>query len=269
MSISSLDTYKNLLRTSRDVNNFNIATITSVAGRPFDLWAAIVPTGTTPTSPVQLFSSSTGAIGQANAEGGLENFIIGARFSALNPGTYLICDRLSHQGGLSGNASGVLQTLNLPTAPLPRYTDGKGVMAGLTINTAVGTTLTSVSAEYTNELGVSARNTPLTGIGSTGFNNLRRFIFLPLQEGDFGVRSIESIRTTASTGTQGNIGVVLFKPLYVICVEAGSGVVSGGFITGFTSGGIPKIENDACLFLINISMFTSPLGSGALIIVES
>jgi hypothetical protein len=210
-----------------------------------------------------------GAIGPRDAGSGLQNSIVGYRLSALNPGTYIICDRLAHSGGLSGTTTGA-QTTNLPTPTLTRHTSGVGVMIGLTIYTAIGNTATTVSATYTNQGGTGSRVTPLVQIGATGFNATNRMIVLPLQSGDSGVRDVANVTLTATTGTAGNFGVTLFKPLYAICVDASSGVLSAaGFITGNTCGGIAKIEDDACLFPVVMSQSTQPIGSGALVLEEN
>lgn len=268
MAVSSLNEYRTLLGVSRDINNINIGTATVVAGRTYDMFRLILPAGANASTPVAPDRSTLGAVGQENAGAGLDNFILGARFNSLSPGVYIVCDRLSHQGGLSGNFVGQ-QTTNLPTAALTRYTDGEGVAVGLSIQTAIGTTASSAIIEYTNSLGVTGVSSVACTIGSASHNALNRFIQLPLAPGDTGVRSVEKFFLVSSTTTLGNISVVLYKPLYVICVEAMSGVMSGGFITGYTSGGIPKIENNACLFLIAVSTSTNPIGSGALLIGEA
>ncbi|MGA1350948.1 MAG: hypothetical protein ACO31B_07405 [Burkholderiaceae bacterium] len=142
-------------------------------------------------------------------------------------------------------------------------------MLGITIYTAVGSTATTITATYTNQAGTGSRVTPTVVFGGTGFREVDRLFLLPLQEGDTGVRSVESVTIAASTGTAGNFGVTLFRPLYVLCNDELSGVISTGFITGKNAGGVPVIENDACLFVIAISQSTSAAGSGALIIAEN
>ena len=75
---------------------------------------------------------------------------------------------------------------------------------------------------------------------------------------------------SGSTGSIGNFGVTLFKPLYAICVSDTSGVLSAaGFITGNTAGGIAKIEDGACLFPISIMASTSATGAGAILLEEN
>jgi len=268
MAIADLDAYKIALDSGREVVALNISSVTTFAGRAHDLWRVSSPLGAIPTSAVVPDTNTLGALGQRDAGGGLQNSILGYRLFARNPGVYLICDRLAHSGGLSGTTTGE-QTTNLPTPTLTRHTSGVGVMIGLTIYTAIGTTATTVSARYTNQGGTGSRTTPLVQMGATGFRDATRMILLPLQGGDSGVQSVEGVTLTATTGTIGNFGVTLFKPLFVICVESLSGVSSGGFITGLSAGGIPAVENGACLFPISINASTNAACSGTLILDEN
>ena len=103
---------------------------------------------------------------------------------------------------------------------LPRYTDGDGVQI-MAVEVAAQVGGSTFFVTYTNSDGVAGRQTPTvtcntqvtTGtiitsaaatLGSAG-------PFLPLQSGDSGVRSIESI--TFLTGDVGLITLVLVKPL--------------------------------------------------------
>lgn len=270
MPIASLAAFRTGLTSGREIISANVNSVTVVAGRPFDLWVPSAPAGVAPSAAVVPTNNTIGALGQRDAGASLQNSILGYRLSALNPGVYLVCDRLSHQGGLSGTVFGAPgQTTNLPTAALTRYTGGEGVMLGLTIYSAVGGTATTVTASYTNQAGAGSRTTVATQFGGAGFNNQHRMIMLPLQDGDTGVRSVQSVTLAASTTTAGNFGVTLFRPLYVLCVESTSGVSSGGFVSGLSAGGIPVAENGACLFLMSISAGANAACAGTLILEEN
>ena len=130
-------------------------------------------------------------------------------------GSYIVADRLSHQGGLSGIVT-TPQTTNLPTAALTRYTSGVGVMAALEITTIVGTTATTVSVSYTNSAGVAGRTSPAVTFGGTNDRQTAQVQLVPLQAGDVGVRSVESVTLAATTGSAGAFGVTLYKPLIAL-----------------------------------------------------
>lgn len=267
MAIVTLDQFKAELSSQREIISVNCTTLTTVAGRTYDTWRTSAPLGTVPTASVVPTNNTLGALGQRTPSSG-QLSLTGARFSSLNPGNYIICDRLCHSGGLSGVTTGA-QTTNLPSAAITRGT-GVGVMIGLTIYTQIGTTATTVTASYTNITPTAGRTTTAVQIGGTGFREANRMILLPYQAGDIGVNSVESVTLAATTGTAGVIGVTLFRPLFVICVSDTTGVMSaGGFISGNTFGGIPAIPDGACLFAMSIMAGTNSIGSGALLLSEN
>jgi hypothetical protein len=139
------------------------------------------------------------------------------------------------------------------TISLSRYTSGEGVYIGITIYTAVGSTATTLNVSYTNSQGTSGR-TGTVVFGGTGFNEANRMLLVPLASGDTGVLSVQSVRAQASTGTTGNFGVTLFKPLFMsFGITTGVGAENQDFISGNAVGGIPAVLNDACLFPIQIA----------------
>lgn len=116
------------------------------------------------------------------------------------------------------------QTL-LGTQTLPRYADGKGVMAFLTAITVVGAGTPTCQLKYTNPTPTADRLTPAapslpvintaapigqimysgTGVGKYG-------PFFPLQAGDNGILSVQTINFSL-TMTSGAIALVLCKPI--------------------------------------------------------
>ena len=129
--------------------------------------------------------------------------------SSLTPTSGLLIDRLSHQGGLVANIT-TLQTTNLPTAPLTRYTDGVGVFCAIHWHAAGSTTNAVISVKYTNERGESGRDGAFYCADTPVLDCLQLML---MADGDTGVRSVESIQLDVSTGSAGNIGITLFKPL--------------------------------------------------------
>jgi hypothetical protein len=135
-------------------------------------------------------------------------------------------------------------------------------MIGLTIYSAIGGTATTVTVSYTNQAGVLGRTTAIQAIGGSGNSTAGRLIFLPLQAGDTGVRSVESVTLAATTGTAGNIGVTLFKILGAVCVDNIQAVSWNDIITGGFIGGIPQVSDSAHLSLLGI--FTNTLSTGGM-----
>jgi hypothetical protein len=171
--------------------------------------------GAVPTTAVVPDNTTVGGIQQGNASAsGLRLARLTANSTNAAPFCLILCDRLSHQGGLSGTGVGA-QTTNLPTAALTRSTSGVGVMAAVEIYTQVGATPQTFTCSYTNELGTAARTSLAVPIGGTSVQEvlINKFQIMTLQAGDFGVRSVESLTLSGSTGTIGNFGVALFRPI--------------------------------------------------------
>lgn len=217
----------------------------------------------TPTSAVTCSSSTSGSIPLRNSSS--RNTLIGfngdwkatqstgasnwTSYQDIMP--FVLCDRLSHQGGLDGNVSGT-QSVNLPTAALTRYTDGIGVFIGLSVYTGVGSTATTITATYTNSDSVSGRITSAISFSNINAGTTGQLVFLPLQAGDKGAKSVESVTLAASTGTSGNFGVVLYKPIGV-WLASNTGNSTSCMPTGTMMGGLPQIQDNACLFFLSLT----------------
>jgi hypothetical protein len=264
MAIADLDAYRAALLSQREPLTWTNGTMTTVAGRIFSSWRTAVPVGAQPTNEAPN-NTTLGALPIAASS--MTQSIVGARVSLLNPGTLLLVDILSHTSGLNATLT-TSQTTNLPTAALTRQTSGAGVMGALIIWTQIGTTAANATVTYTNQAGTGSR-TGTCLIGSTPLRTINQVVPFALQEGDTGVRSVESVQLGASTGTAGNFGVILFRPLYAVLATDVSGVLSSaGFLSGNVCGGIPVIDNDACLCGFVISGSNSGLGAASFLLAE-
>jgi len=248
MAFADFDAYVDALRLNQTAD-FQTSAITAVVGRPMAMWSSLLPTPAIPTASVALDKTSSNAISPIpNATSGKLQ-ILGGRFNTSNlaGATVVAIDLLNVSGGLSGTIT-TEQTTNLPTAPLTRHTGGTGVMIGLVIYATLGTTATTISVRYTNQAGTANRTSTVTSFGGTGFREAARLIMIPLAAGDTGVRSVEGVTLTATTGTAGNFGVCLFKPLLTFSLDSTTGtmpidaVSSGGMI-----GSMAEFDDDACL----------------------
>lgn len=217
------------------------------------LWATATNAGAAPTTAAVPTRATTGALGQGNP---LTNPLRVGRFemgSATSAGAvFILCDRLSHQGGLNGTTTGA-QTTNLATAALTRYTSGAGVMAALEIYTAVGATTVDATVSYTNTTPTSGRTSKAIAFGGTGYSTAARILPIALQPGDTGVTSVESVTLSASTLTVGNFGVTLFRPLiaFPYPVNVGLNLTYDPMVN--LGACMPQIQSNACLFWIMCS----------------
>lgn len=266
MAITNLSTYLTYLASPEEIVPINITTTTSVAGRTYDLWVPQALAGAAPGTNAAPTRTTAGSLGQQN--GGAT--ILGLNqinLNSITPGTYIICDRLSHSAGLDGTQTGA-RTVNLPTPALTRYTDGVGVMCMLTIYTQVGTTASTITVSYTNQAGTSGRTSLSVVFGGTAFREANRSILISCASGDNGFRAVASVNLAGSTGTTGNYGVTLFKPLSMIVVDDTNNITQANLINGRLLGGMPEIVDDAALFLIGISSSTTIQAVGNMSTIE-
>lgn len=257
MAISAYSDYLTKLEQTQNIPVWKA--VPSGSGYLASSWTIAPKAGVAPTTAVACSNTTVGAlnretpVGLATFDYRLVDVISDRNASSGATLMSIIADRLSHQGGLSGTVT-TAQTTNLPTAALTRYTSGEGVQIGIEIYTAVGTTATTLTASYTNQAGTAGQTTKAVVFGGTSFNAAGRLIVLPLQDGDTGVRSVESVTLAASTvSAAGNFGVTLFKPLSILH----PGIINiqnyGGTITNAIIGGGSSLEpylEGCCLFLM-------------------
>lgn len=220
-----------------------------INGRMASLWRydGTYGNGAIPTVAAIPTNATAGAMPITNPGGGREKWMAQVWGTASSRGTLLLYDRLLHIGGLSG-ASAVDQTVQgpSPSPALTRNTGGVGNVVFYEIYSLIGTTGTTLTMTYTNSAGTTGR-TSTVNIGATGFREATRLQAIPLAAGDVGVQAVDKIKLTATTGTAGDFGITIARPLaYVSINEAG--------LTGwrdFTTGlpGLPKIDSNACLAL--------------------
>lgn len=218
MSITDYQTYLRRVVAPHQRLHVTKNSVTGITGRWSSMWDIAPFGGTNPGASAVPTNATAGAIGQANG-GASALRIHQLEVVFANGGALMLVDRLVHTGGLDGTLA-TPQTTNLPTSALTRETTGAGVHMGLEIYTAIGASSTTVTASYTNQAGSSGRTTQATAIGNTGFSEDNRFIMLPMQQGDTGVRAVASVTLAATTGTAGAFGVVLYKPLLMVPVLA-------------------------------------------------
>lgn len=242
MALTSFDQYLQKLRNTRPSGS------PSLAGRYAQYGTWTINGGVAPTTSVALTKATTGAQLPDIPDTGdqyLQVSTLGYQTNAaVAVGLPMITDRLVHSGGLVANIT-TAQTTNLPTAALPRYTDGIGVMIGLDVYTATGGTATTVTASYTNQDGTPGRTTQ--AVAWTASAPVGRRFILPLQDGDTGVRSVESVTFAGSTTAAGNVGVTLFKPLGWAHSNAMHPSGQWGEAMAALYGGLFQIHNNACI----------------------
>jgi hypothetical protein len=225
-----------------------------VAGRWSSMWqyngapggAGAAPGGTA-RNPTR---TTAGSLGQTNPGGGRQKFLTGASGILSIVGTLHLFDRLADFSGLNATTITAQNTTSLAVS---RYTGtaAAGNRIFLEIYTIIGSTSTTVTASYTNESGTSGRTTVATAFGNTGLREAQRLIPLPLQAGDYGVRSVESVTVLASTLTAGDFGVTIVRPITHFANPTAAQGAPRDFVGALAP--MPEVMTDAALFLAYLS----------------
>jgi hypothetical protein len=157
------------------------------------------------------------------------------------------------------------------TVTLPRYTNGAGVQAFMwnTNTTAMGAATPNLSLGYTNSAGTAGRATPTTlPIGKTAAANglilysgtgLGKYgPFMPLQAGDSGIRSVQTIQNSTSY-VSGEYAVGLCKPLLTLPITTLGVAAERDLVNQLPS--MPQIVDGACLIWLMYSGAATPTNS--------
>jgi hypothetical protein len=228
--------------------------------------------GPTPTSAVALDNSVLGSLAYIPLTSTKQFWLAELEFMAGNATSNIrfcgaLYDRLCHSGGLVGNVT-TEQTTNLPTATLPRYTDGEGVMAFVEVYTTLGTSTGLITIKYTNQAGVANRQSQPVISNA----NPLSITPIPLQDGDTGILSVQSLTMSVASTSAGNIGITLMKKLAVLPVDTGSYIERQGYRQMVFHGGIVEIKAGAYIqmtFMPNTSLSGALSLQGRIGIVES
>ena len=272
MAFADYDAYLTALGL-QDAAHFvtSAANTSNAVARFYDFSRNLVPTPAIPTTSVAYNKDSDRAINTyiANAGAGRLSVLGGSFATSIGAATgFMLVDILNMSGGLDGTSIAA-QNTNLPTAALTRYTNGQGVHAALIVHTTVGATATTVTCSYTNTAGTPGRTTTATLFGGSIYQTGGMMIRLPLQGGDTGVLSVESVTLAATTGTIGNFGVVLYKPLAMFAANDGEGnTLIDCVSTSRMVGQMNEVLDDACLsfFTMNIA---SQISTGTVLLGEA
>ena len=177
-------------------------------------------------------------------------YLAGVDITALNAGTILVYDRVWSCSGFSGTVTTAQTVTGFPTLTRPD-SNGTGLEIWIECYTATGATASNITVQYTNQAGTSGRNTVSTAhLISMPANRMYQ---VPLQSGDTGVRSVQSVTMSSTTGAAGNCGVTLMERIATIPLTTAN--VSS--VLDFASLGLPAILNNTAINLIHQGTTTS------------
>ena len=232
---------------------------------------AILGTGTNLAFQA-LTDATTNATGiqHGGAVGGFKVLLNAAAQTAAAttaPCVLMLVDLLGFYPVTSVTTTGA-QTLN-NTVTLPRYTDGAGVQAFITPSTVMGAATPSISIGYTNSASTVGRATPATlPIGNTaaavtsvvysGTGAGKFGPFIPLQAGDAGIKSVQSISLSASY-VSGVLNLVLCRPLLTLPITTLGVTAERDLINQLNSG--PRVYDGACLAWLMLAGAATPVAT--------
>lgn len=166
------------------------------------------------------------------------------------PMPMMLCDYLFYYPFIDEGTTDVQSLDN--TQSLTRYTDGEGVQV-MAVSVAGRTGGQTFQIGYTNSDGVAGRVSQTVVQNAVSVNGSivtsqranadARGPFIPLQAGDTGVRSIESV--TMNGADVGLFSLVLVKPLAQLSLRGVDAPVEVNYFTDF--GQLPRIVDDAYL----------------------
>lgn len=212
----------------------------------YSLWQSLIFNGTTPTtgSGNTCTNATQGSV-QSNMSftapgGGNTLYTDCCAAAATTAITAWISDRLVTTSGLDGTltTSQAVNTVALPA----RATGGAGCLIALEAYAATGATSVTFTVTYTNSAGTGSRVATVTGT----LNQLGKILIVPLQAGDVGVQSVQSVQQSATTGGAGNYGVTIYKPMTWINSGASPGSSSNNSVYDTS---VAIVNSAACVWV--------------------
>jgi hypothetical protein len=230
----------------------NVSAATSSAGVRGTGWKShwthmgIPGGGIAPTTAQILTNSTAGCFKQKNPNQGQQQWLL--NFSAaINNGAVryrlILYDRLAHMGGLNASTTSI-QNVNL--SGITRYSGSESVGNMILYENylAIGATARILTITYTNQNYVSGRTTTLP-IGGTSGQSIGSAYIPNLMSGETGVISVESVQLNGSTGTAGDFGISIIRPISYGGSMGGTNSNNVFAINGIPS--VPEVKSGACL----------------------
>ena len=169
--------------------------------------------------------------------------------SSLGAGSFMLCDRLWHNSGMSSTSTSpqTINSVTLPGRDMDGSTNGEGVYAAVEWSTAGGAGTPNLTLSYTNQDGTTGRTTPNLVAVTTPV--LGTFEVFSLAAGDTGIRSIQTY-TASATRTSGTFHLVMFR---IIATTPGNVGSTTPFQRGNDplTGNFPRLYDNTVPFVVN------------------
>lgn len=244
MAITTMDALVDALATA-ELGRLNKRSVSTEGATTYhSLWkvAGLPGAGATPASGNGAVptSATAGAIPFTNPAGGDKKYLLMAAMASSLAQTFIIYDRLWHNSGFVTNS---VANQDIGTPPTLTRPDANGADVELwgEVYAAPGATGATWTVTYVDQDGNTGNSATYTHPANA--ETVGQMFPFNLAAGDTGVRSVSRFVCSISSGTAGDIGLVLLRRVAEISIPvAGSGRVKDAFQLG-----MPEIYADACL----------------------
>jgi hypothetical protein len=240
--------------------------------------SSILGTGTNLAFQQLLDSTATAAgIQHGGDVTSFKTIVNASAFSAAAttmPAVFMLVDLLGFYPITTVTTTGA-QTLNnsvtIPARDRTGTTNGVGVQAMLVPSTVMGAGTPTVTLTYTNAVGTGSKTTPsapalpainatapVTQVAYSGTGAGKYGPFLPLANGDTGIRSVQSINFSA-TMTSGVQNLILCRPLLTLPMTTVGVACERDLLNQVPS--LPRVYNGACLAWMMYAGALTPVNS--------
>jgi hypothetical protein len=229
---------------------------------PFSMWGGIgnPSVGVNPSTGLGgaavCTSATAGALKFTNPSGGRTMHLLSWSLNTTQGNcTLMLVDRLAHANINNNQGTGNFSPVIDGTS---RLASGEGAQLFMEVTATLSAAANSRTFTYTNQDGDDGRVTPtITTSASAVFGRFpyADYLWVPLQAGDTGVRSIESTTLISGSAT-GVINVVLCRPISPpIMTIIQSALTDRDYVTEIPS--LPLIRSDSCLQFVGVAVSTT------------
>ena len=224
------------------------------AGTYTSYWRMVgVPTvGNIPAAAAVCNNTTVGALGGTQAGAGEEVRVARAEWALGAAHSFELHDRLAHMGGLNGTLT-TAQTVGIDLLTLAGTnnisqrivaSDYTNVLWMLEWYTATGASAVNATVNVTYNDG-STGNLSVIALGATRPASFTVVLnaFIPSGVTRQGIRAVNSVTLSATTGTAGNFGVTAYRKLF----GSQTPIAGVNYVMDWAQLGLPKVPNESCL----------------------
>lgn len=190
--------------------------------------------------------SGAGFIDWRDPASGNKNYLVGFVGAASSTGSLWLVDLLWINTGIVVTTT-TAQTVNsvaFAARDKDDSTDGRGVLVAVLVTGATtnGSAITNMTMSYTNSAGTSGRTATIASFPATCTQG--SIVFFQLQDGDLGVRSIQSI-TLGTSLVGGSVSLVALRKIAM--TGAASAWIANPELSPAERGAGIGLSDDSCL----------------------